>query len=181
MQVANDPAQVDDAANDGADAASDGADAASDSAAAAEVEAAARVAVESALQAWDALNHDEPPESLKYLYTRSTDQRVVLSFSSSWGEVDYFEDGKWTTPPDSESIILIDNIRFTLNDTNAYQIDHMLRTIVARAPPAVKDRAYTIILDMLDELHLRSPQVTNMQLLLDLIIERHADTHISIG
>ena len=169
MQVANDPAQVDDAANDGADAT--------------KVETAAREVVDSALKTWNALNHDEPPQSLQYLYMRETNQRVVLSFGDILDNADYFEDGKWTTPPDSESFIAINNSSFVLNGTNAYQIDHMLMTILfVRVPPAVKDRAYSIILGTLDELHQRSEtKVTDMQLLLDLIIERHADTHISIG
>ena len=147
------------------------------------MEAAAREAVESALQTWNALDHYEPPQSLQYLYMRDRDQRVVLAFGDILDDADYFEDGQWTTPPDSESFIAINNSSFALNGTNAYKIDHMLRTIfsVRSVQPAVKYRAYTIILDTLDKLHPRSPQVTDMQLLLDLIIERHADTHISIG
>ena len=58
------------------------------------MEAAAREAVESALQAWNALDHDEQPQSLVWLYMRETNQRVVLSFSN-FEDVDeqHFVDG----------------------------------------------------------------------------------------
>jgi hypothetical protein len=149
-----------------------------------ELDVAANAAVESALQAWNVLICDEQPQSLFYLCMLDTDQRVVLSFSNNtMDDVEYFENGKWTTS-ESEILTEIDNISFALNETNAYKIDHMLGTICFRfsATRAVQNRAYTIILGMLEELHPRSEaQVTDMQLLLDLIIERHADTHISIG